>query len=183
MLKKILLTATLAFSAPLWAAQPQVLLETSLGNIELELNADKAPLSVENFLQYVDSGHYDGTIFHRVIANFMIQGGGFDSEQKQLPTRDPIQNEADNGLPNTRGTIAMARTSFVHSATAQFFINHVDNPNLNHNPRNFGYAVFGKVTKGMDVVDSIAGVRTGYQDVPVTPVVIKRASRIEPAAE
>lgn len=183
MLKKILLTAALTLPATLWAAQPHVLLETSLGNIELELDADKAPLTVDNFLQYVDSGHYNGTVFHRIIAGFMIQGGGFDSNRKQLPTRAPIRNEADNGLPNSRGTIAMARTNDPHSATAQFFINHAHNHNLNYSPRSAGYAVFGKVVSGMDVVDQIANVRTGYQDAPVTPVLINRVSRVEAAAQ
>jgi peptidyl-prolyl cis-trans isomerase A (cyclophilin A) len=125
----------------------------------------------------VDSGHYDGTVFHRVIPGFMIQGGGFDQSMKQKATRGPIKNEADNGLTNARGTVAMARTSDVNSATSQFFINVVDNGFLNHGSRDFGYAVFGKVTKGMDVADKIAAVKTGAQDVPVEPVVIKKASR------
>lgn len=183
MLKKILLTAALTLPASLWAAQPHVLLETSLGNIELELDAEQAPISVENFLGYVDSGHYNGTVFHRIIRGFMIQGGGFDANGKQLSTRAPIRNEANNGLRNNRGTIAMARTSDPHSATAQFFINHSDNHNLNYNPRSAGYAVFGKVVSGMDVVDSIAEVRTGYQDAPLTPVMINRVSRVAAAAE
>ncbi len=152
-------------------------LETSLGTIELELDAEKAPISVENFLAYVDAGHYDGTLFHRVIPGFMIQGGGFDASMKQKATRAPIKNEADNGLTNARGTVAMARTSDVNSATSQFFINVVDNGFLNHGGRDFGYAVFAKVTSGMDVADKIAAVKRGAQDAPVEPVVIKKASR------
>ena len=154
-----------------------VVLETSLGTIELELDAEKAPISVENFLAYVDAGHYDGTLFHRVIPGFMIQGGGFDTSMKQKPTRGPIKNEADNGLTNQRGTVAMARTSDVNSATSQFFINVVDNGFLNHSGRDFGYAVVGKVTSGMDVADKIAAVKRGAQDAPIEPVVIKKASR------
>ena len=154
-----------------------VMLETSLGTIELELDAEKAPISVENFLAYVDAGHYDGTLFHRVIPGFMIQGGGFDTSMKQKATRGPIKNEADNGLTNQRGTVAMARTSDVNSATSQFFINVVDNGFLNHSGRDFGYAVVGKVTSGMDVADKIAAVKRGAQDAPIEPVVIKKASR------
>jgi len=154
-----------------------VVLDTSLGQIEIELDAQKAPISTENFLAYVDAGHYDGTVFHRVIPGFMIQGGGFDQSMKQKATRGPIKNEADNGLLNARGTVAMARTSDVNSATSQFFINVVDNGFLNHGGRDFGYAVFAKVTKGMDVADKIAGAKTGAQDAPVEPIVIKKASR------
>jgi peptidyl-prolyl cis-trans isomerase A (cyclophilin A) len=154
-----------------------VVLDTSQGQIEIELDAQKAPISAENFLAYVDAGHYDGTVFHRVIPGFMIQGGGFDQSMKQKATRSPIKNEADNGLVNGRGTVAMARTSDVNSATSQFFINVVDNGFLNHGSRDFGYAVFGKVTKGMDVVDKIAATKTGAQDVPVEPIVINKASR------
>jgi len=154
-----------------------VVLETSLGTIELELDAEKAPVSVENFLAYVDAGHYDGTLFHRVIPGFMIQGGGFDASMKQKATRAPIKNEADNGLINQRGTVAMARTNDVNSATSQFFINVADNGFLNHGGRDFGYAVFAKVTSGMDVADKIAAVKRGAQDAPVEPVVIKKASR------
>jgi peptidyl-prolyl cis-trans isomerase A (cyclophilin A) len=159
-----------------------VVLETSLGNIEIELDAQKAPVSVENFLAYVDSGHYDGTVFHRVIPDFMIQGGGFDKSFAQKATRGPIKNEADNGLLNQRGTVAMARTSDVNSATSQFFINLKDNAFLNHGGRDFGYAVFGKVTSGMDVVDKIAAVPTGAkgpfgQDAPQTDVVLTKARR------
>ena len=154
-----------------------VVLETSLGMIELELDAEKAPISVENFLAYVDAGHYDGTLFHRVIPGFMVQGGGFDQSMKQKPTRGPIKNEADNGLTNQRGTVAMARTSDVNSATSQFFINVVDNNFLNHSGRDFGYAVIGKVTSGMDVADKIAAVKRNAQDAPLEPVTIKKATR------
>lgn len=171
------------------ADAPRVRIETSLGNIVVELYPDKAPKTVANFLQYVRDGFYDGTIFHRVISNFMIQGGGFTKDYKRKQTRPPIMNEADNGLKNLRGTIAMARTFEPHSATAQFFINVVDNPFLDHKddtPRGWGYAVFGKVVKGMDVVDKIRNVPTGHagpfpQDAPLTPVVIKKMSIIEPA--
>jgi len=158
-------------------------IETSLGNIELELDAAKAPLSVANFREYAKAGHYDGTVFHRVINGFMIQGGGFTADMTQKPTRAPIKNEAANSLKNRRGTIAMARTMFVDSATSQFFINHKDNGFLDYkspDPRQFGYAVFGRVTKGMDVVDKIAQVKTGsrgmFQDVPVEPVTIKKVT-------
>lgn len=161
---------------------PTAILHTSKGPITLELFADQAPISVENFLEYARSGHYDGTIFHRVIGNFMIQGGGYDAEMTQRPVRDPIRNEADNGLSNARGTIAMARTGMPHSATAQFFINVVDNPALDHRGTQsggtWGYAVFGRVTAGMDVVDEIRYVETDNRgplaDVPVEPVVIER---------
>ncbi|MEN8159824.1 MAG: peptidylprolyl isomerase [Myxococcota bacterium] len=161
--------------------KPVVTLTTSLGVIEVELDSEKAPISVENFLQYVDDGHFDGTIFHRVIPGFMIQCGGFGADFQQKPTRAAIKNEADNGLKNDRGTLAMARTSDVNSATAQFFINLSDNDFLNHGGRDFGYAVFGRVVSGMDVVDKIAGVPTGtkgpHQDVPKTPVLIESAKR------
>jgi cyclophilin family peptidyl-prolyl cis-trans isomerase len=163
--------------------KPVVTLTTSLGVIEVELDAEKAPVTVENFLAYVDAGHFDGTIFHRVIPGFMIQGGGFAGDMTQKPTKAPIKNEATNGLVNARGTLAMARTNVVDSATAQFFINLKDNDFLNHSgpgPR-YGYAVFGRVTKGMDVVDKIAAVPTGskggHQDVPKTNVVIESAKR------
>lgn len=158
-------------------------IETTLGTISLELDDEKAPLTVANFEEYAKSGHYDGTIFHRVIGGFMIQGGGFTRDMNQKPTRAPIRNEAMNGLGNKRGTIAMARTSVVDSATSQFFINHVDNDFLDFTsptPRGFGYAVFGRVTDGMDVVDAIAKVRTGnncgYENVPVEPVVIRKVT-------
>ncbi|MEM9173104.1 MAG: peptidylprolyl isomerase [Pseudomonadota bacterium] len=158
-----------------------IVIETTHGDIHLDLNDDKAPISVENFLRYADEGGYDGTIFHRVIPNFMIQGGGMDENMDAKPTHDPIKNEADNGLPNVRGSIAMARTQVVDSATSQFFINLKDNDFLNHGGRDFGYAVFGRVTQGMDVVDTIAGVETGnhgmHGDVPTTPVTIKRVRR------
>ena len=164
---------------------PSVLLKTNHGDITLELDAAKEPKSVANFLAYVKSGHYDGTIFHRVIDNFMIQGGGMTSGMKQKSTLDQIENEANNGLKNDRGTIAMARTSDPHSATAQFFINVNDNDFLNHTaptPQGWGYAVFGKVTNGMDVVDKIKKVKTGnagyHQDVPTEDVVIEKASVI-----
>jgi peptidyl-prolyl cis-trans isomerase B (cyclophilin B) len=161
-------------------------LETCKGDILIELENEKAPVTVENFLSYVRSGHYDGTIFHRVIDGFMIQGGGFDHEMKQKDTREPIKNEADNGLKNGKYTLAMARTMDPHSATAQFFINVSDNSFLNYtapNPRGWGYAVFGKVVEGQDVVDEIRKVKTGshgpHQDVPVEPVVIKKAVETE----
>lgn len=165
---------------------PYVELETTMGNIVIELNQEKAPSTVANFLEYVKSGHYDGTIFHRVIDGFMIQGGGMDANMKEKSTNAPIQNEADNGLKNEVGTIAMARTSDPHSATAQFFINVKDNSFLNFsgkNPQGWGYAVFGKVTEGMDIVNKIKGVPTGkygfHADVPTTPVVITHAKVIE----
>ena len=153
-----------------------ITIKTSHGDIGIELFDEKAPISCENFRQYVADGFYAGTIFHRVIPNFMIQCGGMDAEMASKSTRDPIKNEADNGKSNERGTLAMARTSIVDSATAQFFINLRDNDFLNHGGRDFGYAVFGRVTDGMDVVDAIAAVPTGnkagHQDVPVDPVTI-----------
>jgi peptidyl-prolyl cis-trans isomerase B (cyclophilin B) len=165
---------------------PTVALDTNHGRIVLELYADKAPKTVENFLGYVQAGFFDGTLFHRVIPGFMIQGGGFDGQQKQKPTRSPIQNEADNGAGNARGTIAMARTNDPHSATAQFFINLKDNTFLNHtgkNPQGWGYTVFGKVTEGMDVVDKIAKVRTApgkiSEAVPAEAVVIEKAEVVQ----
>ena len=161
----------------------RVRIETSMGNIVLELYPDKAPKTVGNFMSYVKSGHYDGTIFHRVIPRFMIQGGGFTPDMRQKPSGKPIVNEADNGLKNARGTIAMARTQDPHSATAQFFINVIDNDYLNHrgkNARGWGYAVFGRVIEGMDVVDTISKVKNGtkgvYRDVPVDPVVIDKVT-------
>jgi peptidyl-prolyl cis-trans isomerase B (cyclophilin B) len=165
---------------------PVVTLQTTLGEIVLELDAEKAPITVENFLQYVRDGHYDGTIFHRVINNFMIQGGGFDPDMKQLPTRAPIQNEADNGLKNDKYTIAMARTPNPHSASSQFFINTKNNDFLNFTAstdRGWGYAVFGKVVGGFEVVDAIAGVETGsagmHDDVPLQDVIITKAEVTE----
>jgi cyclophilin family peptidyl-prolyl cis-trans isomerase len=160
-----------------------VILETSKGEIRIELDPGRAPKTVENFLAYVDAGHFDGTVFHRVIPNFMIQGGGFTADLAEKPTRAPIQNEAQNGLKNTRGTLAMARTNDPNSATAQFFVNLRDNDFLDHGSRDFGYAVFGRVSTGMDVVDAIAAVRTKnqgrYENVPVEPVVIRSARRAE----
>ena len=160
-------------------------LHTNYGVITVNLFEDKAPETTANFKEYVKSGHYDGTIFHRVISNFMIQGGGFEPGMNQKPTREPIQNEADNGLKNEIGTIAMARTQAPHSATAQFFINVADNAFLNFRSadmQGFGYCVFGRVTDGMDVVDKIKNVRTGskgfHQDVPVEDVVIERAELV-----
>ncbi len=157
-------------------------LHTNLGVITLELDAGKAPKTVQNFIDYVTAGHYDNTIFHRVINGFMIQGGGFEPGMKQKPTRAPVENEAANGLKNARGTIAMARTNDPHSATAQFFINVADNDFLDFKAPSgsgWGYCVFGRVVEGMDVVDKIKGVRTGnagfHQDVPVEDVVIERA--------
>lgn len=168
------------------AENPKVLLDTSKGEIVLELYPDKAPDTVKNFLDYVDAKFYDGTIFHRVIPNFMIQGGGFTDDMKQKPTQAPIKNEADTGIKNDRGTIAMARTGDPHSATGQFFINTVDNDFLNHKnktPQGWGYAAFGKVIKGMDTVDAISAVKTSnrgsYQDVPVEAVVISSAKRLK----
>ncbi len=164
--------------------KPQVQLETSLGSITIELESDKAPKTVDNFLRYVDDGFYDGLIFHRVIPNFMIQGGGLDPSMAKRTTRDPIPNESANGLPNLRGTLAMARTSAPHSATAQFFINVVDNDFLNRaqSRDGWGYCVFGRVVAGMEIVDQIRKVPTtrvrGRRDVPQTPVLIKRAYRV-----
>ncbi len=153
-----------------------ITIKTNHGVIKVELFDEKAPITCENFRQYISDGHFAGTIFHRVIPNFMIQGGGFDSDMQQKPTRDPIKNEADNGESNKRGTLAMARTMVVDSATAQFFINLSDNDFLDHGTRDFGYAVFGQVADGMDVVDAIAGVKTGshggHQDVPTEAVEI-----------
>jgi cyclophilin family peptidyl-prolyl cis-trans isomerase len=162
------------------SGNPVVVIKTSVGDITVELFKDKAPKSVENFLAYAESGYYNGTIFHRVIKGFMIQGGGFTPDMTRKPTKPPIQNEANNGLRNTRGTIAMARTSDVNSATSQFFINTVDNTGLNYKgstPDAYGYAVFGKVIDGMDVVDKIERTATGtkgsYRDVPLQAVLIQ----------
>ena len=191
---KISFVATLVFLAAVApgdaqeaaTGNPQVIFETSKGKFVLELYADKAPLTVQNFLAYVDAKFYDDTIFHRVIPNFMIQGGGFTADMNQKPTNDPIQNEADNGLENQRGTIAMARTSDPHSATGQFFINSVNNDFLNFKSKStqgWGYAVFGKVVEGMDVIDAISAVKTGtsggYGDVPVEPVVVNSARQLD----
>ncbi len=159
---------------------PVVVIETSLGTITAELDQANAPISVENFLSYVEEGAYSGTVFHRIIKGFMVQGGAFTAEMEQLPSRDPIKNEATNGLTNDRGTLAMARTNVVDSATRQFFINTVDNTALNNRgttPQTYGYAVFGRITEGLDVVDQIENVPTGsrgpFRDVPNTPVVIE----------
>ncbi|WP_413463313.1 peptidylprolyl isomerase [Alkalilimnicola sp. S0819] len=162
---------------------PMVVFSTNHGDIKLKLYEDKAPITVQNFLQYVDEGFYDGTIFHRVIPGFVIQGGGFTAEMDQKKTREPIKNEADNGVKNSRGTLSMARTQVVDSATSQFFINLTDNAFLDHGSRDFGYAVFAEVVEGMDVVDRIAKVPTGNQgmhsDVPRETVVVEKAYRAE----
>ncbi|WP_201546895.1 peptidylprolyl isomerase [Psychrobacter immobilis] len=164
---------------------PVVELDTNMGAIVIELNEEKAPKTVENFLNYVKSGHYDGTIFHRIIDGFMIQGGGMDAEMNEKATNAPVENEADNGLKNNAGTIAMARTQDPHSATSQFFVNVKDNDFLNHSGKNmqgWGYTVFGKVTSGMDVIEKMRGVPTGrfgmHADVPKEPVVINSATII-----
>lgn len=153
-----------------------ITIKTNHGDIKVELFDEKAPISCENFRQYITDEFFNGTIFHRVIPNFMIQGGGFDADMQQKPTRDPVKNEADNGEVNRRGTLAMARTMDINSATSQFFINLRDNDFLNHGGRDFGYAVFGEVSDGMDIVDAIAGVTTGsaggHQDVPLETVEI-----------
>lgn len=185
-----LITALLLFSlatAHAWAEQVQVEMKTSQGTLILSLDRDKAPQSVDNFVQYARDGFYDGTIFHRVIKGFMIQGGGFTSDLARKPNRSPIENEAKNGLKNKRGTIAMARTSAPHSATSQFFINHQDNNQLDYPSFDgWGYAVFGKVIEGMDVVDAIAsqptGVRQGMKDVPRQTIQIESVRVIEPAS-
>lgn len=178
--------ASLAF--PALAANPTVELKTSQGDIVVEVFADKAPKSAENFVQYVKDGFYDGTVFHRVIDGFMVQGGGFDANMNQKATRAPIENEARNGLKNERGTLAMARTSDPHSATAQFFINTADNAFLDHkapNAQGWGYAVFGKVVSGNEVVDAIGGVSTGsrggHGDVPLEDVLIVSAKLVAEA--
>jgi cyclophilin family peptidyl-prolyl cis-trans isomerase len=167
---------------PFEKEMPTVAIHTSLGRIVVELYEDQAPITAENFLTYAREGYYEGTIFHRIISNFMIQGGGFDADYSRRETRDPIQNEADNGLSNERGTLAMARTTDPHSASAQFFINVVDNPALDHrgkaSGRTWGYAVFGRVIEGMEVVDEIRFVPTGpngpHQNAPLEPIVIER---------
>lgn len=158
-----------------------VVFKTSLGEFTVKLFSDEAPITVENFLRYVDDGFFDGLIFHRVIPGFMIQGGGFTPDMQQKSGRPPIQNEANNGLKNKRGTLSMARTNDIHSATSQFFVNVADNVFLDHGARDFGYAVFAEVVDGMDVVDQIADVPTGraghHSDVPLTPVTIQSARR------
>ena len=163
-----------------------VIIRTTFGDIKLELDAEKAPKTVENFLNYARDGYYDGTIFHRVIDNFMIQGGGFDTDMQQKPAGEPVENEADNGLKNDFGTVAMARTMEPHSATAQFFINVKDNDFLNHSGKNmqgWGYTVFGKVVEGTEVLDKIRAVPTaskdGHQDVPTDPVIIESVEIVE----
>jgi cyclophilin family peptidyl-prolyl cis-trans isomerase len=189
----LLIAATVLCAAPLRAQEgntanaakpgnPIVVLDTTAGEIVIQLNQERAPASVENFLQYVRDGHYDGTLFHRVIKGFMIQGGGYTTSFERKPTREAIRNEATNRLRNTRGTVAMARTNAVRSATSEFFINTADNSQLDHRgltPDEYGYAVFGKVISGMDVVDKIEGVKTGrsgpFDDAPLQPVVIRRA--------
>lgn len=173
----LLVLSTAAF------AEVKVKMETSMGDIELSLDDKAAPRTVENFLSYTNKGFYDGTIFHRVISGFMIQGGGFNKEMQQKATQKPVINESNNGLTNQRGSIAMARTSQADSATSQFFINHANNGNLDGKRGKLGYAVFGKVISGMDVVDKIAAVKTGIQgghrNVPVNPVIINKVSVIE----
>jgi len=190
MLKTLAATFALLVSLQAGAADPQVELKTSMGSIVIELYPGKAPVSVENFLQYVKDGQYNGTLFHRVIPGFMIQGGGFDTDFKQKATRKPIRNEADNGLKNEVGTISMARAPDPHSATAQFFINVANNAQLDFrfpNAEGYGYTVFGKVIKGMDVVQRIVKVPTGpgpapHQNVPVQQVVIEQALVVGAAA-
>lgn len=176
-----LLALSALLTLPLAQAQnsPKVTLQTSMGTVVVQLDPAKAPLSAANFLQYVNDGHYNGTVFHRIIPNFMVQGGGFTTDYRQKPTRAPIAIESNNGLKNTRGTIAMARTMDPNSATAQFFINVVDNDFLNYRApttQGYGYAVFGQVISGMDVVDKIRATPTGPQDRPLTPVTILKAT-------
>lgn len=184
-MRTLILMLGMAVAGGVQAADaPRVKLQTTKGTIVLELYPDKAPATVENFLGYVERGFYDGTIFHRVIPGFVIQGGGFTDDYERKATRDPITNESDNGLDNDRGTISMARTRDPHSATTQFFINLSDNANLNHRNGQWGYAVFGRVVEGMDVVDAIASVGTGAagpfrQDAPKQPVAIESARRID----
>jgi peptidyl-prolyl cis-trans isomerase A (cyclophilin A) len=178
----LLLAAAQAAASPAPDARPKVVLDTTLGTIRIALEPDKAPLSTQNFLAYVRAGHYDGTVFHRVIPGFMAQGGGFDAQMKQKAVRAPVKNESSNGLSNRRGTLAMARTSDPDSATAQFFINVVDNGRLDSRGGQPGYAVFGEVVEGMDVVDRMVAVPTTtrgpYENVPASPITIKTA-RVE----
>ena len=180
-LKQLLLSASLTLTTPYALAGTLVVLDTSEGDITIELNDDKAPISTKNFLHYVDSDFYDGLIFHRVIPNFMIQGGGMTQNIEPRDTGQPIKNESANGLSNIRGSIAMARTQAPDSATAQFYINTVDNPNLDGRPSKPGYTVFGKVISGMEVVDTISAAETStngyFRDVPVKPIVINSAHR------
>jgi cyclophilin family peptidyl-prolyl cis-trans isomerase len=181
----LLLTAGILAGSSAFAADPvKVLMKTNLGDIRLELYPDQAPVTVQNFVEYASGGFYDGTIFHRVISNFMIQGGGFTADMQKKPTREPITNEANNGLSNRRGTIAMARLPQPDSATAQFFINVQNNMNLDYkDDRNPGYAVFGRITDGMDVVDDIrfvATTRVGqFSDVPAEPVIIEEVRVVD----
>ena len=184
-MRKFLMLALLAL--PVFSANAEetvhIGLNTSEGYIELALDKEKAPISVENFVTYVEEGHYDGTIFHRVIKNFMIQGGGFDASMNRKTTRAAIKNEAKNGLKNKRGSVAMARTASVDSATSQFFINVKDNTFLDHGVRDYGYAVFGEVVKGMDVVDKIAETRVGRRDQPAEDIIINSAVVVEKESE
>lgn len=187
MKKWIIVSFLLLVTAGFAQAGTLVEMKTNMGAVKLELNDEKAPLTVKNFLDYVDEKFYDGTIFHRVISNFMIQGGGFDTLPKRKKVKEPIKNEADNGLPNVKGSIAMARTGVIDSATSQFFINLVDNDFLNHRGntgRTFGYAVFGKVVEGMDVVEKIGRVKTVaksslFRNYPERQVVIESIRRVE----
>jgi cyclophilin family peptidyl-prolyl cis-trans isomerase len=187
MMRTVALLSLVLLSFAAQGAPVNVAMETSLGTIKLELCPDKAPATVANFVQYAKDGHYNGTVFHRVIKGFMIQGGGYDESFDQRKTRAPVQNEAKNGLKNVRGSIAMARTSDPHSASSQFFINHGDNDFLDYPGRDgWGYAVFGKVTEGMDVVEKIANTPTGStppfgRDVPLKAVLIKSVTISEPA--
>ena len=189
MLKSAVAVLSLLVSVGVWAADPLVEMKTSMGTVVIELYPDKAPLTVNNFLQYVKDRHYDGTVFHRVIPGFMIQGGGFGPDFSEKPARKPVRNEAANGLRNETGTIAMARTPDPHSATAQFFINVANNESLDFRfptQEGYGYCVFGKVVKGMDVVYRIVKVQTGpgpagHQNVPVKPVIIEQARVVETA--
>ncbi|MEO1575717.1 MAG: peptidylprolyl isomerase [Pseudomonadota bacterium] len=176
---------TSAAQSPRPSPFPTVEFKTSKGTFQVQLNARRAPLTVQNFLKYVNDGHYNGTIFHRVIGDFMAQGGGFDTDMTEKPTRNPVVNESGNGLSNARGTIAMARTGDPHSGTAQFFINLVDNQRLDPNPRRWGYTVFGEVVSGMEVLDAIALVPTAAKppfrsDVPVEPIVIETVTVAKP---
>ncbi len=191
LISAILASSLFIFSSVGATENPRVKMETNLGDIVLELNAQKAPKTVENFLRYVEEGHYQGTIFHRVIANFMIQGGGYTTDYSKKPTHAAIENEAFNGLRNERGSIAMARTGDPHSATAQFFINVLDNGSLNYRsqtPRGWGYTVFGKVVEGMDTVDKIRDVPTGRggpfrSDAPQSKVIIENVTLLNEAGK
>lgn len=188
MFKKLISTLLLvsAFVSSAFAedSRPQVIMQTNLGEIKLELFQEESPNTVKNFLTYVDNGFYEGTIFHRTIAGFMIQGGGFTKDMEQKDTLDPIKNESTNGLSNKVGTIAMARTRHPHSATSQFFINTVNNPNLDTRGNRYGYAVFGRVLEGADLVLQISRTPTtaknGHQNVPKQPIIIKKVSRVTP---